>query len=145
MRHATAAEAAGSDALRPLSEQGRQEARQAAEALRQRDSRPSIILTSPRLRAKETAEIVATVLGVPMEVREGLNCGATAAAYLDALRPDDGRDVLVVAHNPEISAFATLFSVSIVQAPTPCASPMKAQRGGGLEEVTPPFAARSAR
>jgi phosphohistidine phosphatase len=107
MRHATAAEAAGSDALRPLSEQGRQEAREAAEALRQRESRPSIVLTSPRLRARETAEIVATVLGVPVETREGLNCGATAAAYLDALRPDEGRDVLVVAHNPEISAFAS--------------------------------------
>jgi len=106
MRHATAEEASGSDALRRLSEQGRREAQEAADALRKREARPAVVLTSPRLRARETAEIVAAALGVPLEVREGLNCGATAAAYLDALRPDEGRDVLLVAHNPEISAFA---------------------------------------
>jgi phosphohistidine phosphatase len=111
MRHATAEEAAGgSDATRRLSEQGRREAQEAAEAIGKRDVRPAIVLTSPRLRARETAEIVARTLGVPVEVREGLNCGATAAAYLDALKPDDGRDVLIVAHNPEISAFACALS-----------------------------------
>lgn len=110
MRHATAEEAGGSDATRPLSERGRREAREAGEAICQRDVRPAIVLTSPRIRARETAEIVARELGVPVELREGLNCGATAAAYLDALRPDEGRDVLVVAHNPEITAFACALS-----------------------------------
>lgn len=114
MRHATAEEAAGSDALRPLSEEGRREAREAADAMRDRGALPAVVLTSPRLRARETAEIVARALGVPMELREGLNCGATAAAYLDALRPDEGRDVLLVAHNPEISAFATALSRQVV-------------------------------
>lgn len=108
MRHASAEDAAGgSDATRRLSEQGRREARETAEALRARGARPAVILTSPRLRARETAEILGAVLGVPVEIREGLNCGASAPAYLDALRPDGDRDVLVVAHNPEISAFAS--------------------------------------
>jgi phosphohistidine phosphatase len=110
MRHATAEEAAGSDATRRLSEQGRREAKEAADAIGKRDVRPAIVLTSPRLRARETAEIVARTLGVPVEIREGLNCGSTATAYLDALRPDEGRDVLIVAHNPEISAFACALS-----------------------------------
>jgi phosphohistidine phosphatase len=114
MRHATAEEAAGSDALRPLSELGRREAQAAADAIRDRQARPAVVLSSPRLRARETAEIVARALGVPMELREGLNCGATAAAYLDALRPHEGRDVLIVAHNPEISAFATALARQIV-------------------------------
>jgi phosphohistidine phosphatase len=107
MRHATAEESSGSDATRPLSDRGREEARLAAEALRERKARPARILTSPRLRARETAEIIGTALGIEVEVREGLNCGAGATAYLDALRPAEGRDVLVVAHNPEISAFAS--------------------------------------
>jgi phosphohistidine phosphatase len=108
MRHATAEEAAGgTDAARCLSDQGRREAKEAAIAIREREARPVIVLTSPRLRARETAEIVASALGVPVEVREGLNCGATAAAYLEALRPDLGREVLLVAHNPELSAFAS--------------------------------------
>lgn len=114
MRHATSAETAGSDALRPLSELGRREARDAAEAMQQRDGRPVMVLSSPRLRARETAEIVSQALGVPMELRSGLDCGATAAAYLDALKPDEGRDVLIVAHNPEISAFATALARQVV-------------------------------
>ena len=114
MRHATAEESAGSDALRPLSERGRREAQEAADAIREREARPVVVLTSPRLRARETAEIVGRALGVPVELREGLNCGATAAAYLDALRPVEGRDVLVVAHNPEISAFATAVARRVV-------------------------------
>jgi phosphohistidine phosphatase SixA len=91
---------------RRLSGQGRREAQEAAEAIRKRGARPAIVFTSPRLRARETAEIVAKALGVSVEVREGLNCGATTAGYLDALRPDEARDVLLVAHNPEISAIA---------------------------------------
>jgi phosphohistidine phosphatase len=112
MRHATAEEAAGggSDATRRLSEKGKREAQEAADAIGKRGVRPAIVLTSPRLRARETAEIVAKTLGVPVEIREGLNCGATAASYLDALRPDEGRDLLLVAHNPEISAFASALS-----------------------------------
>lgn len=107
MRHATAEEAAGgSDSARRLSEQGRREAREAAQAIRDRGARPAIVFTSPRLRARETAEIVAKALGISVEVREGLNCGATTEAYLDVLRPDEARDVLLVAHNPEISAIA---------------------------------------
>lgn len=110
MRHASAEEAAGSDAKRRLSEQGKREAREAAEALLEREVRPAVVLTSPRLRARETAEIVAQALGISVHEREGLNCGATAPSYLDALRPDEDRSVLIVAHNPEITAFACALS-----------------------------------
>lgn len=103
MRHASAEEAGPSgDASRPLTERGRREAREAGEALRGRGATPALVLSSPRLRARETAEIVAKILGVKAEVRESLDCGAPAAAY-DALRD---QDVLIVGHNPEISAVA---------------------------------------
>jgi phosphohistidine phosphatase len=108
LRHATAEECGPrGDASRGLTDQGRREAREAAEALLERHARPAMILTSPRLRARETAEIVGRVLGVSVEVREGLDSGARAAAYLDALQPTEERDALVVGHNPELSAFAS--------------------------------------
>ena len=108
MRHAAAEESGPKgDASRRLTDEGRIDARQAADAIGEREARPAIILTSPRLRARETAEIVGTALGAPVEVREGLDSGASAAAYLDALRAYEGRNVLVVGHNPEISAFAS--------------------------------------
>lgn len=113
MRHASASDpASGADALRPLTEEGRREAREAGEALQERGCAPTVILTSPRLRARETAELVAAALGgkVPVEVRESLNCGATAAAYFSELRPIDGGDVVVVGHNPEISAISAAWT-----------------------------------
>jgi len=108
MRHATAADAgATSDALRPLTEQGRQEARNAGKALRERGTEIAVVLSSPRLRARETAELVVEGLGtkIAIEVREALNCGATAAAYLGEIRAQNG-PLLLVGHNPEMSAFA---------------------------------------
>lgn len=104
MRHASAEETGPSgDASRPLTEVGRREARQAGEALRDRPASISVILTSPRTRARETAEIVGGILGVKVSIRERLNMGTINAAYQDELQDD----VLLVGHNPDISAFAS--------------------------------------
>lgn len=109
MRHATAADPGGTpDALRPLTEQGRQEAREMGRALRERGVALAVILSSPRLRARESAELVVEGFGtkVGVEVREALTCGATSAAYLHEIRAQEG-PVLLVGHNPEISAIAS--------------------------------------
>ena len=110
MRHATAADPGGTaDALRPLTEQGRREARDAGAALRDRKAAIAVVLTSPRLRARETAELVVAGLGrdVPVDVRDGLTCGATAETYLEEIRSQGDRGLLVVAHNPELSSFTS--------------------------------------
>jgi phosphohistidine phosphatase len=110
MRHASAADPGGTpDALRPLTEQGRREAREAGEALRDREAGIAIVLSSPRLRARETAELVVEGLGRPLnvEVRETLSCGATGQVYLDEIRSQSAGQLLLVAHNPELSAFAS--------------------------------------
>jgi len=109
MRHATAADAGGApDALRPLTEQGRQEARETGRALRERGVGIGIVLSSPRLRARETAELLVEGFGtkVGVEFREALNCGASSATYLHEIRGQAG-PVLVVGHNPEISAITS--------------------------------------
>jgi phosphohistidine phosphatase len=110
MRHATAADPGGTpDALRPLTEQGREEARAAGRALREKNEDLTLVLASPRLRARETAELVIEGFGrpVPLNVRESLTCGATAAAYLAEIEAKPDGPVLLVGHNPEMSAIAS--------------------------------------
>jgi phosphohistidine phosphatase len=110
MRHATAAEPGGTpDALRPLTEQGRREAREAGEALRERGEEIAVVLSSPRLRARETAELVVQGFGRPLkvDVREGLSCGATNNVFLSEIRSQSDEPLLLVGHNPELSAFAS--------------------------------------
>src|SRR3954462_13841662 len=61
-----------SDAERPLTEEGTRKTRAAAEGLNRLEARYEKILTSPWVRAKQTAEIVAEVLGLaaPQELAE---------------------------------------------------------------------------
>src|SRR2546430_2734265 len=110
MRHATAEDAgSGPDAGRPLTEQGRREAREAGAAIRERKAALTSVLTSPRLRARETAELAAEAIGLktPIQVRERLSCGATSDIFLDEIDSAGGGELLLVAHNPELSAFAS--------------------------------------
>src|SRR5437016_6156733 len=104
MRHATAADPGGTpDALRPLTEQGRRDAREAGAALRDRQAEIAAVLTSPRLRARETADLVVEALGRPqrIDVRESLSCGATSAVFLHEIQSQSVEELLLVAHNPE--------------------------------------------
>lgn len=109
MRHAAAEEsAAGGDAQRRLTEQGRVDAREAGNALRDRNEKVDLILSSPRLRARETAELVAAAIGAPVEVRQELTCGATNEVFWDVLRSEDAdKTLLLVAHNPDLGTFVS--------------------------------------
>jgi phosphohistidine phosphatase len=65
LRHAHAGDPArwtGDDAERPLSERGRRQAEGLARLLAKADDAPDLFITSPRVRAAETAEIVAKAL-----------------------------------------------------------------------------------
>jgi phosphohistidine phosphatase len=55
------------DAERGLTDEGRRKVRKAARGLQAVGCKPTRILTSPYLRARQTAEIAAEVLGVPPE------------------------------------------------------------------------------
>jgi len=110
MRHATAEDAgSGSDAARALTEQGRREAREAGAAIRERNPSLAAALSSPRQRARETAELVVQAIGLktPIQIRERLSCGATSAIFLEEIEAAGDGDLLIVAHNPELSAFAS--------------------------------------
>src|SRR5262245_24680080 len=109
MRHATAEESGREgDASRRLTEGGRRQAREAGEALRDRRVVLRAVLCSPRIRALETAKIVADILGVELQVTDALDSGAPLSGYAVVISIfGHGGDVLLVGHNPEIATWAS--------------------------------------
>jgi phosphohistidine phosphatase len=102
LRHGEAEdrEAAVDDAARRLTKKGERQAQAAGMALRELGVGIDACLTSPKVRARETARIAAEVLGVEVEETEALRGGA-----FDALELAAGRgDVLLVGHEPDFSA-----------------------------------------
>jgi phosphohistidine phosphatase len=73
MRHGDAVDIAESDSARPLSDLGRTEVRQVAEGIASMGAQPTHIFASPRVRAQQTAQIVADVFGGSVVTQEALN------------------------------------------------------------------------
>jgi phosphohistidine phosphatase len=106
LRHADAVDptdAPGADAQRPLTDLGRRQAQQLGRFLASRGVSVDAIVSSPKLRAAETARLVAEPLGRQVRtddrLAEGLDLDALAAVIDDAA----GKRVLVVGHDPDIS------------------------------------------
>jgi phosphohistidine phosphatase len=98
VRHAEAA-AGNPDELRPLTSEGREHARTVGARLREQGFAADAIVSSPLLRARETAEALG--LGEP-EVDELLAPGATPFDVRDAAM-GRGETVVVVGHQPDCS------------------------------------------
>src|SRR5260370_32376875 len=84
----------------PITELGRKQAQEAAERIA-RMFRPEAIIASPYLRARQTAEIIAEPLGLPVEVVDDLHerdLGALKGESYDALRELVRKDP---AHDPK--------------------------------------------
>lgn len=92
--------------MRPLTPRGREQARELGE--RFASERPAVVLTSPLLRARETAEAIARASGATVVVDERLAFGATGAGVADAARESAfGSSVVVaVAHHPDCGRIA---------------------------------------
>ena len=110
LRHGPAgsrAEWAGPDAERPLTDDGRVVVARVAALLARSGLRPDALITSPLVRARETAEIAAAALGCP----ELLTEDARLAKGLDRKRlaglvteHTGARVVVLVGHEPDFSA-----------------------------------------
>ena len=98
VRHAEAA-AGNPDELRPLTTEGREHARAVGARLRDEGFVADAVVTSPLLRARETAEALG--LGA-VEVDERLAPGATPFDLRDAAT-GRGETVVVVGHQPDCS------------------------------------------
>ena len=106
IRHATASDTAASDAERELTNEGREEARVAGAALAELGAKPKHIISSPLVRARQTAEIVAKALSFSgqVEILDELENGTTTVSLVKALKPRDSADeILLVGHIPSLS------------------------------------------
>jgi len=106
VRHAIAADAEKSgtaDEDRPLTGKGRKRFKKAARGLAEIVPAPDVLLTSPLLRARETAEIAAKAWGVEA-LPEPLLAGGSPEALLAAIA-EHGKDavVVLVGHEPDLS------------------------------------------
>ena len=99
VRHAEAAPGEPDD-LRPLTSAGRDAARALAQRLA--GEPPEAVVSSPLLRARETAAVIAEASGVAAETDERLAPGATADD-LRAAAAGRGETIVAVGHEPDCS------------------------------------------
>jgi phosphohistidine phosphatase len=114
LRHAEAEAAhhGRADIDRPLSDQGRIEALDAAACMAGAQLRIDSVLVSPALRTRETATIVAAELDIADELQfePALYLGEPAELLPPLQRcPEGAQTVLMVGHNPGLSALAQQF------------------------------------
>jgi phosphohistidine phosphatase len=99
LRHGDAEEGLGDDAGRRLTLKGERQSRAAGKALVALATAPHACLTSPKVRAADTARLACEALELEPELTEELRGGR-----FDATNLAGGRgDVLLVGHEPDFS------------------------------------------
>lgn len=109
VRHGRAEAAAADDASRRLTPEGRAEVTAHATRLSARLA-PSRIATSPLLRARETADLLAGATGAPVEEEPALASGRSSGREVLALGRALGAGAALVGHNPELAEAIALAS-----------------------------------
>ena len=104
VRHAEA-EPGDPDELRRLTAHGRDQARELGERFARDGLRPAAILSSPLLRARETADAIAKRLEMEAEADERLGPGCTVDSFREAA-VGRGDTVVAVAHQPDCGRIA---------------------------------------
>jgi phosphohistidine phosphatase len=101
LRHGDAEAGEGKpDAARDLTDKGARQSRAAGEALKALGVELDVCLTSPKVRAKRTAELACEHLGVEVEEDDRL-----AGGDFDPLELAAGRgEVMLVGHEPDFSS-----------------------------------------
>ena len=100
-RHAKAAPGEP-DTTRELTGKGRRQALELGERLAAAADPPVLVLTSPLVRARQTAAAIAEATGAPLQVDGRLAPGATLAGLRAAVTGADG-PVAAVGHQPDCS------------------------------------------
>jgi len=114
LRHGLAVEAGtegyDKDADRPLTAKGERKLHLIADAMEELDLELDLILSSPYKRARQTAEIVADVLKVKMELTSTLEPGGSSSELIQLIgkTKPSAEGVMVVGHEPYLSGLISL-------------------------------------
>jgi len=137
---------AAGDFSRALVEQGRQQARRAGHLLTDAGILPDIVLTSPLIRARQTADEFCHAAGIPGAIIQSwLSSGMSpenAIAELVAFR--EFRRVAIVGHEPDLSCLiewllgANSGSILIKKGTIACVKIQPPSRYGTLSYLIPP-------
>lgn len=100
LRHGHAADGSP-DAERPLTDKGREQSRAAGAALKALGVELSACLTSPKVRARDTAVLACKAAGASEPQIEAKLAGGRFDA--EAIAAGLGNDVLLVGHDPDFS------------------------------------------
>ncbi len=147
LRHGKAEDyAPGGDSARPLVEKGRQQARRAANLLHAAGQLPEVVLTSPLLRARQTAQEFCQTADLPGEIIQGwLACGMSPESALAELAGfQEFKRVLIVGHEPDFSNLIEWFlgvgggSVKVKKGSLACLRINPPSRHGMLKFLIPP-------
>jgi phosphohistidine phosphatase len=104
LRHGEAVPHDDDDDARPLTERGEAQARAAGRVLARLDVAVHLCLTSPKVRARRTAELACAELGIEPVGHEPLRSGFDAREALAlANAPDADQRLLLVGHEPDFS------------------------------------------
>ncbi len=105
MRHGPAEDDAATDDVRELTPKGRDRVRSVARELVRHREIPSVILTSPLVRAAQTAGIVGSETSSQggVEVRPELSMGEGAMSLVNELISSGKSHAMLVGHQPDLS------------------------------------------
>lgn len=90
------------DSLRPLTPEGQERYRQMISLLVNRGLAPEVIATSPLVRCRQTADIMAELTGASVVETEDLAPGLDLEAMIDWSNAQGGIDVAWCGHNPDL-------------------------------------------
>ncbi len=110
LRHAHAGDASewmGDDDRRPLTTKGRQQSQRLGAFLAAQGVRPDVIVSSPKTRAQQTAEIVASKLGMSVKLDRRLADGFGKQELWALLDETGAREPMFVGHDPDFSSLLT--------------------------------------
>lgn len=113
LRHAHAGDSAkwtGSDSERPLSPKGKRQAERLGTFLAERGFAPDSIVTSPKLRARQTAELVADAIGIAVAVDDRLGGPLEVDDVNDIVKRAGGTSIVLVGHDPDFSDLCALLT-----------------------------------
>jgi phosphohistidine phosphatase len=122
LRHGEAAEHGDphyTEDERPLTEKGIQRTRQLAHALRLWNISFDVILTSPLVRARQTAEIIARGLRLEkqLELTGHLTPAGSMKELVDQIKAARPKSALLVGHEPYLSGFVSLLCIGAPNLP----------------------------